>query len=118
MEFAISEDALKKIVSLRPRVGDAPYRYLRVGINEQAQACCGPAYMMDFADDGAKGEELVFVFESEHTFCRDSFKLTVLIETKWREVLNGAEVVLVQTPMGEKFKINNPNVQPSCACGK
>lgn len=47
----------------------------------------------------------------------DSHGVTVLVDARSLEFLDGAEIDFLETPMGGGFKINNPHAASTCGCG-
>lgn len=102
MNFTITPEALAYILKAKKAMGrDEPY--LRIGI--KGQSCCGPAYDVHFADVKTENDA---VFEQPG--------LTVLIDKKFEQVLNNAEMITVKAGIETKLKINNPNVRSHCTC--
>jgi iron-sulfur cluster assembly protein len=78
---------------------------LRLGV--RTSGCSGLAYKMEFADQ-AEEEDLRF----------ESYGVTVLIDPKSLQYLDGTELDFVREGLNEGFKFNNPNVKDACGCGE
>ena len=78
---------------------------LRLGV--RTSGCSGLAYKMEFADQ-AEAEDLRF----------ESYGVTVLIDPKSLQYLDGTELDFVREGLNEGFKFNNPNVKDACGCGE
>lgn len=68
--------------------------------------CSGFQYGMAL-DDQAADDDMSF----------DSHGVTVLVDPKSHEYLDGAEIDFVETVMGGGFKVNNPNASGCGGCG-
>jgi len=62
---------------------------------------------MEFADQAGE-EDLRF----------ESHGVTVLIDPKSLQYLDGTELDFVREGLNEGFKFNNPNVKDACGCGE
>lgn len=69
--------------------------------------CSGMAYQVDFADELQVGDVR---FESHG--------VTVFVDPKSFDVLDGMEVDYAREGLKEGFKFNNPNVKAACGCGE
>ncbi|MHB1333867.1 MAG: iron-sulfur cluster assembly protein IscA [Sulfuriferula sp.] len=78
---------------------------LRLGV--RTSGCSGLAYKMEFADQASE-EDLHF----------ESYGVTVLIDPKSLQYLDGTELDFVREGLNEGFKFNNPNVKDACGCGE
>lgn len=102
MNFNVTPEALEYIKKAKEQQG-LTGTYLRIGI--QGEGCCGPSYKVEVTD--LKTAE-------DHAFGHAG--LTVIIDKKFEKALDNAEMVTVDTPMGTRLKINNPNVTSRCSC--
>jgi iron-sulfur cluster assembly protein len=78
---------------------------LRLGV--RTSGCSGMAYVLEFADELADGDE---VFE-EHG-------VKVVVDPKSLAYLDGTELDFTKEGLNEGFKFNNPNVKDACGCGE
>ncbi|MES2366780.1 MAG: iron-sulfur cluster assembly protein IscA [Pseudomonadota bacterium] len=78
---------------------------LRLGV--RTSGCSGLAYKMEFADQAGE-DDLRF----------ESYGVTVLIDPKSLQYLDGTELDFVREGLNEGFKFNNPNVKDACGCGE
>lgn len=78
---------------------------LRLGV--RTSGCSGLAYKMEFADE-VNADDLRF----------ESHGVTVLIDPKSLQYLDGTELDFVREGLNEGFKFNNPNVKDACGCGE
>jgi len=69
--------------------------------------CSGLQYGMAFENTTEEGD---FVFESNG--------VRVYVDGASAMYLEGASVDYVDSPMGEGFRVENPNAVPTCACGE
>ena len=114
MTFFVADDAFDYIVEARNNAGKQHCDYMRVYIREDVKSCCGPAYGFEFAEYSEPQDYYLPVEK------RGVGILRVLIDPKWKDILNNVEIVLVDmpmVPMGKGLKIKNPNVRSKCACG-
>ncbi|OYV34253.1 MAG: iron-sulfur cluster assembly protein IscA [Thiomonas sp. 20-64-5] len=78
---------------------------LRLGV--RTSGCSGLAYKMEFADQAGE-EDLHF----------ESYGVTVLIDPKSLQYLDGTELDFVRQGLNEGFQFNNPNEKDRCGCGE
>ncbi|MBA2352950.1 MAG: iron-sulfur cluster assembly protein IscA [Burkholderiales bacterium] len=69
--------------------------------------CSGLAYQVDFADVPGVGDVR---FENHG--------VTVFVDPKSFDVLDGMELDYAREGLKEGFKFNNPNVKAACGCGE
>ena len=103
MAITLTERAAKHVTNFIAKRGKGVG--LRLGV--RTSGCSGLAYKMDFADE-AGAEDLRF----------ESHGVTVLIDPKSLEYLDGTELDFVREGLNEGFKFNNPNVKDACGCGE
>lgn len=78
---------------------------LKVGVTPGG--CAGLQYSLAFLKEPQNGERAVE---------KDGF--TIYVEPNHAPILDGIVIDYVNTMMGGGFKIENPNAQQSCGCGK
>jgi len=78
---------------------------LRVGI--KTTGCSGLAYVLEFVDELAEGDE---VFESQG--------VKVIVDAKSLVYIDGTELDYTKEGLNEGFKFNNPNLADECGCGE
>ena len=78
---------------------------IRVGV--RTSGCSGMAYVLEFVDEIAPGDE---VFEDHG--------VKVVVDAKSLVYLDGTELDFVKEGLNEGFKFNNPNVTGECGCGE
>lgn len=103
MAITLTERAAKHVSNFIAKRGKGVG--LRLGV--RTSGCSGLAYKMEFADE-ASAEDLRF----------ESHGVTVLIDPKSLEYLDGTELDFVREGLNEGFKFNNPNVKDACGCGE
>ena len=103
MAITLTERAAKHVSNFIAKRGKGVG--LRLGV--RTSGCSGLAYKMEFADE-AGTEDLRF----------ESHGVTVLIDPKSLEYLDGTELDFVREGLNEGFKFNNPNVKDACGCGE
>lgn len=103
MAITLTERAAKHVTNFIAKRGKGVG--LRLGV--RTSGCSGLAYKMEFADE-AGTEDLRF----------ESHGVTVLIDPKSLEYLDGTELDFVREGLNEGFKFNNPNVKDACGCGE
>ena len=85
---------------------NTPEAAIRLGI--RGGGCTGYSYLFEFEDDGARG--------NDHVFLQDGVK--VLVDPKSMLYLDGTEVDFETGMRGHGFRFKNPNVQDACGCGE
>lgn len=103
MAITLTERAAKHVSNFIAKRGKGVG--LRLGV--RTSGCSGLAYKMEFADE-AGTDDLRF----------ESHGVTVLIDPKSLEYLDGTELDFVREGLNEGFKFNNPNVKDACGCGE
>lgn len=103
-DIVITEFAVGKLKEIMEKSGK-PGSMLRVGISPGG--CSGFTYSMNFVDS-KKDEDFVF----------DKEGLTVVIDKASMQKLNGLVIDYAEDLQGSGFKIENPNAEHSCGCGK
>ncbi|WP_100914003.1 iron-sulfur cluster assembly protein IscA [Pseudoalteromonas spongiae] len=78
---------------------------LRVGV--KTTGCSGLAYVLEFVDELAEGDEIF-----EHN------GVTVIVDGKSLVYIDGTELDFVKEGLNEGFKFNNPNQNGECGCGE
>lgn len=103
MAITLTERAAKHVSNFIAKRGAGVG--LRLGV--RTSGCSGLAYKMEFADQ-ADADDLHF----------ESHGVTVLIDPKSLQYLDGTELDFVREGLNEGFKFNNPNVKDACGCGE
>ena len=78
---------------------------LRVGVKKTG--CNGFAYIVNYADS-VEADDVVF----------EDRGITVVVDQKSLELIDGTEVDFVKEGLNEAFKFRNPNVTGECGCGE
>ncbi len=99
----LTERAVKAVRRLAKERAE-PGQHLRVFI--KAGGCSGMEYGMGFAPKEAE----------DHVVEQDG--MTVLIDPKSLERLQGCEIDFDDGLAGKGFEIRNPNAESTCGCGK
>ena len=102
--ITMTERAIQEIKKKAAEVGKAPA--MRAGI--RGGGCTGFTYYFDFDEDAPRERDLVF----------ESGGVTILVDPKSLQYLDGSELDFSRSLMGYGFKWNNPNVKSSCGCGE
>ena len=103
MAITLTERAAKHVSNFMAKRGKGAG--LRLGV--RTSGCSGLAYKLEFADElGA--DDLTF----------ESHGVTVLIDPKSLQYLDGTELDFVREGLNEGFKFNNPKVHDACGCGE
>lgn len=100
----LTERAIKKVRELREKEAGKADWPLRISV--KPGGCAGFGYEMDF--DQKKAEDHVFDFQG----------LYVVVDTESFSMLKGSSIDFIDSLMGSGFKIENPNAQKGCGCGK
>lgn len=103
MAITLTERAAKHVSDFISKRGTGVG--LRLGV--RTSGCSGLAYKMEFADQAVE-DDLRF----------ESHGVTVLIDPKSLQYLDGTELDFVREGLNEGFKFNNPNVKDACGCGE
>ncbi|MFQ5975923.1 MAG: HesB/IscA family protein [Candidatus Hydrothermarchaeales archaeon] len=69
-------------------------------------SCSGPQYGLAFDDKPKDGDEVL-----------DCNGVSVFLDSKTKEELDGAEVDYIKSEYGEGFVVKNPNAEGGCGCG-
>lgn len=99
----LTERAAKKAVELATKEGKAPV--LRVGV--RGGGCSGMSYVLDFDESSREGDQRL-----------EAHGLTVLVDPKSLQFLDGTTIDYEQKLMGGGFRFKNPNEKKSCSCGE
>lgn len=78
---------------------------LRLGVTRTG--CSGYAYVVDFADELGKTDQ---VFESNG--------VKVVVDADTLPLVDGTEIDFGSDGFGESFKFHNPKVKSECGCGE
>ena len=78
---------------------------LRLGV--KTSGCSGLAYVLEFVDELAEGDE---VFEQ--------YGVKVIVDAKSLVYLDGTQLDFVKDGLNEGFEFSNPNVDGECGCGE
>lgn len=104
MELQLTDDAKEQLDKAMEAQGKEDYG-LKIGV--EPGGCAGLQYSMAFLNEPQNGEKAID---------RDGF--TFFVEPNHEPVLDGITIDYVNTMMGGGFKIENPNAEKSCGCGK
>lgn len=103
MSITLTEKAAKQIAKQLTKRGRG--LGLRLGVKQAG--CSGFAYVVDYADELAEGDE---VFE-EHG-------VKVIVKPGDLALLDGVEVDYTREGINEAFRFNNPKAKGTCGCGE
>ena len=103
MAITLTESAAKHVASRLVKRGKGVG--LRLGV--RTSGCSGLAYKIEYADD-VRPEDLSF----------QSHGVTVIVDPKSLQFLDGTELDFAREGLNEGFKFNNPNVKDACGCGE
>ncbi|MDA8092379.1 MAG: iron-sulfur cluster assembly protein IscA [Betaproteobacteria bacterium] len=78
---------------------------LRFGV--RTSGCSGLAYKLEFVD-----------LPGEDDLRFESHGVTVFVDPKSLEYIDGTELDFVREGLNEGFKFNNPRVKDQCGCGE
>lgn len=78
---------------------------IRLGV--KTTGCSGLAYVLEFVDEVAEGDE---VFEDNG--------VKIIIDSKSLVYLDGTELDFAKEGLNEGFTFNNPNANGECGCGE
>lgn len=104
MDLSVTDKAKEQLRKAFQAQGKEGYG-LKVGVTPGG--CAGLQYSLAFLKEPQNGE---------HTVEKDGFKF--FVEPNHAPVLDGITIDYVDTMMGGGFKIQNPNAETSCGCGK
>ena len=79
-----------------------------IRLSTETSGCTGFAYVLDFADAPAEGDEVL----------HPSGKITLSVAPDALAILRGTEIALVKEGINQVVKFNNPNVVAECGCGE
>ena len=102
--ITITEKAIGHVKHLLEQRGK-PSLGLRIGI--KSGGCSGLSYIVEYADEQGKFDEVVKFDE-----------ITVIIDPKAIMYLIGTEMDYVDGDFKSGFVFNNPNEKNKCGCGK
>lgn len=100
----ISENAAKKIVSLRNEEGRDDSAFLRVEVKKGG--CSGLSYKMDFDNQMRDGDKMFEAFGTKIAVDSQSLLYIIGMTLDYSGGLNG-----------KGFVFNNPNATKNCGCG-
>ena len=103
MPITITEKAAKHIGAQIARRGKGVG--LRLGV--RTTGCSGLAYKLEFVDE-VKADDVRY----------ESHGVTVVVDPKSLQFLDGTELDFAREGLNEGFKFNNPNVKDECGCGE
>ncbi len=103
MAVTLTEKAAKHVSNYISKRGKGVG--LRFGV--RTSGCSGMAYTLEFVDE-PNPEDVKF----------DSFGVSVFVDPKSLQFLDGTELDFVREGLNEGFKFNNPNVKDECGCGE
>ncbi|MBI2579968.1 MAG: iron-sulfur cluster assembly accessory protein [Candidatus Aenigmarchaeota archaeon] len=103
-KVVVTDFAAKKVLEIMKSNGKEGW-CLRIGVKRGG--CSGYSYLMDFEQAPASDDTVL-----------EKNGLKYFIDPKSMEMLNGAVIDYVESLQGAGFKIENPNAQSSCGCGK
>ena len=84
---------------------DRPIAGVRVGVKNGG--CAGMSYMMEYAEAGKPGEDVV-----------EDKGVKVFVDPKAVLFLLGTEMDFQTTKLASQFVFNNPNQTSACGCGE
>jgi iron-sulfur cluster assembly accessory protein len=100
----VTSAAASKVKDLMKKEGKEGYA-LRVSIT--AGGCSGFNYELAFVEKGEEGD-----------VASEKDNLRVFVDQDSKEQLDGVRIDFVDSLQESGFKINNPNAQSTCGCGK
>jgi iron-sulfur cluster assembly protein len=103
-DFTVTEKAAKKMLELAKQDKKEGYG---LKLNVMPGGCSGFQYGMDFEKKASSTD----IVTKQHG-------LTVFIDKDSLDFLKGATIDYVDSLNGSGFKIDNPNVEHTCGCGK
>jgi iron-sulfur cluster assembly protein len=102
--ITITEKAAQEIKKKAAETGREPV--MRAGI--RGGGCTGYTYFFDFAEGALSERDQVF----------EAHGVTLWVDNKSLQLLDGSELDFSRSLMGYGFKWNNPNVKSTCGCGE
>jgi iron-sulfur cluster assembly accessory protein len=99
-----TERAIAKVLELRAMEAGKDMWPLRIAV--QPGGCAGFGYDMDFGEEKENDIKLQFG------------ELVVLVDPESMGLMKGSKIDYIDSLRGSGFKIENPNAQHSCGCGK
>lgn len=103
-DLVLTEKAAKKLVQLMAEEQKAGYG-LRIQV--VPGGCSGFSYGLDFDNQVKEGDTVL----NQHG-------VTIYVDAESMSQVTGAKIDYVDGLQGSGFKIDNPNAQSSCGCGK
>jgi len=103
MAITLTETAAKHVARHLTKRGKGVG--LRLGV--RTSGCSGLAYKLEYVDE-LRPEDLLF----------KSHGVTVVVDPKSLQYLDGTELDFAREGLNEGFKFNNPNVKDACGCGE
>ena len=103
MAITLTETAAKHVASHMAKRG----RGIGLRLGVRTSGCSGMAYKLEYADDEKSGD---LRFQSQG--------VTVFVDPKSLQFLEGTELDFTREGLNEGFKFNNPNVKDECGCGE
>ncbi len=101
--IALTPKAAEKVKEFMKQEGREDL-YLRVYV--AGGGCAGLSYGMGFEEK-----------PSEDDIMLEEYGVKILVDFYSSNYLKGSEIDYIESLMGAGFKINNPNVVRTCACG-
>jgi len=103
MAITLTENAAKQITKQLQARGEG----LGLKLSVKESGCTGFAYVLDYADDLAEGDQ---VYEQHG--------VKVIVNDQNLKFFDGIEVDYRREGINESFKFKNPNITDSCGCGE
>jgi len=101
--ITLTDTASKKIQSNLAKRGSG----IGIRIGVRTTGCSGLAYVLEYVDETAVGDE---------QFVYDNF--IIIVDRKSLPVVDGIELDYVRQGLNEGFEFNNPNEKDRCGCGE
>ena len=79
---------------------------LRLGVRKTG--CSGFAYVVNYADEGARPDEVTF----------EDRGVKVFVDHSSLALIDGTVVDFVKQGLNEAFRFRNPNIKGECGCGE
>jgi iron-sulfur cluster assembly accessory protein len=102
--IALTESAVREIHAIQERQGKSG-QGLRVRVI--GGGCSGLQYQMGLESDPSDADKVI-----------ESHGMRVFVDQKSAVFLAGVEIDFVHELNGSGFKVNNPNADSTCGCGK